>query len=163
MLARYIQPTFGTMHEARIRPKTKHSLLTFFAVFRRSEGIDRWPSWYSSVPRPLKGVPGYMAIRAGWHQLSNKLTSSHEYTKVKLPLATPVNPTTPSIKGDLCVYMVGCWTGRFWTDRFWPFSRGEFFRDRWLLKSRNVWQRSKLEIYCMSSRYVTNIVENRRR
>lgn len=30
-----------------------HSLLTFFAVFRRSEGIDRWPSWYSSVPRPL--------------------------------------------------------------------------------------------------------------
>lgn len=30
-----------------------HSLLTFFAVFRRSEGIDRWPSWHSSVPRPL--------------------------------------------------------------------------------------------------------------
>lgn len=49
-------PRFGTMHEARFRPKTKlswHSLLTFFALFRRSGGIDRWPSWYSSVPRPL--------------------------------------------------------------------------------------------------------------
>lgn len=46
--------------------------------FRRSEGIDRWPSWYSSVPRPPVRRTGYMAIRAGWHRLSNKLTSSHD-------------------------------------------------------------------------------------
>ena len=78
-------PRFGTMHEARVRPReTKpgwHSLLTFLAVLRRSEGIDRWPSWHSSVPRPPEAYRVYG--HPGWHRLSNKLTSSHDtLTKV---------------------------------------------------------------------------------
>lgn len=58
-----------------------HSLLTFFAVFPKV-----WRYWPVALlvqlgtKAPLRRT-GYMAIRAGWHQLSNKLTSSHD-TKV---------------------------------------------------------------------------------
>jgi len=69
---------------------------TFFAarsrgMFRRSEGIDRWPSWHSSVPRPPVRRSGYMAIRAGWHRLSNKLTSSHDIRPKPTLALHPIN------------------------------------------------------------------------
>lgn len=88
-----------------------------------------------------------MAIRAGWHQLSNKLTSSHDtLTKVNPLLHLLTTPTTPSIKGDLYI-------ARYWTfcrtmidfDRF----RGEDFLEVDCDDRRDdYWNpRSKLQIY----------------
>lgn len=62
---------------------------------RRSAGIDRWPSWYSSVPRPQVRRIGYMAIRAGWHRLSNKLTSSHDTRRPEANPRVALRPGRP--------------------------------------------------------------------
>lgn len=126
----------------------------------KSVGIDRWPSWHSSVPRPPKAVRYmygcYMAI-PGWHRLSNKLTSSHDIQPSYYPLAklcgdfftckgsltqvqnTMASDLTISVSDRALIMMVRGnimeEKGRFLTNSTWVEMKRNWRSGRWIEKS----------------------------